>query len=891
MLRRPSRLPPVALVLGLLAPAAAIAAPPGLPSPAPAVPLRSAADVSPSPSLASWLEGEGRGFFATVDPRTGTAHRLVGPGLRLDRIPLAEQDAADAAISVLDAHRVLLGSGVSADELTIDRVHHDGRTWTVTFERRIDGVRVVNAQAEVRMRGDRVILLAFDTFPGVEVDTAPTLTAADADAAVDAALAGPWTVERVGEPELVIVPIDDGAGVTGRLAWAIEARTGAPDWGVWYVDAHTGETVAYEQRLRYGFVGSVHATIDTRYPGSGTTDAPLPYLDLGAVLTAADGTVDVAEGLAADVTMAGRWVRVRDQGGSAYRAAIDLTASSPDAVLSPTSSDLAELDAYAFTNVVHARAVAIAPENSWAQSTVTANVNINSACNAYFDGSSINFYKEGSGCNNTARIADVVFHEYGHGFHYYGIVSGSYDYAMGEGAADYLAATITNSTVIGPGFYTSGGGIRDIGPNAKYPDDLYGQPHYDGLIYGSTMWDLRAALIDKYGEGPGVRRADQLFYATIRGADGMTDAYVEVLLEADDDGDLTNGVLDGCEIRDVFERHGLARGADVVGGIELYHQPPAGNTDTVELSATARRGQCGGDPISGVTAHVVGTDGAEQAVPMSLDGDRWTAPLDGASGPVRYYLTATDGVSTVRLPSGDETFRVHVGAVDELYCMRFESGFGDWTHGAVSLDPEVRGLDEWEIGAPEGLYGDPTDPYGGDQVAGLDLGGAGDGDGLYEPMIDTWLESPAIDVGDRDGVRLQFWRKLAVEDAAYDQARVVVNGEEVWANDAVGDGVFFEDAGWVFHEVDLGRPGTVQVRFELTSDAGFDLGGWTIDDVCFVAPSTGKGGAGESDGGRTPRGDVAEAEMTLTGCGCATGAPAPVWLGVFGLVFVRRRRA
>ena len=34
------------------------------------------------------------------------------------------------------------------------------------------------------------------------------------------------------------------------------------------------------------------------------------------------------------------------------------------------------------------------------------------------------FLSRGGGCNNTGRIADVSYHEWGHGFHYYNLLSG-----------------------------------------------------------------------------------------------------------------------------------------------------------------------------------------------------------------------------------------------------------------------------------------------------------------------------------------------------------------------------------------------------------------------------------------------------------------------------------
>uniref|UniRef100_UPI00325FA66F hypothetical protein n=1 Tax=Sphingomonas sp. TaxID=28214 RepID=UPI00325FA66F len=42
-------------------------------------------------------------------------------------------------------------------------------------------------------------------------------------------------------------------------------------------------------------------------------------------------------------------------------------------------------------------------------------VNINQTCNAVWNGSAVNFYKSGGGCNNTGEIAGVFLHEWGHG--------------------------------------------------------------------------------------------------------------------------------------------------------------------------------------------------------------------------------------------------------------------------------------------------------------------------------------------------------------------------------------------------------------------------------------------------------------------------------------------
>ena len=95
----------------------------------------------------------------------------------------------------------------------------------------------------------------------------------------------------------------------------------------------------------------------------------------------------------------------------------------------------------------------------------TANVNTTGGtCNAFYSpqNGSVNFYRTGGGCNATGLIADIVYHEWGHGFHFNSVQSGQYDSSLGEGAADTVAFTLTDNNIIGPTFRTDGGGITKV---------------------------------------------------------------------------------------------------------------------------------------------------------------------------------------------------------------------------------------------------------------------------------------------------------------------------------------------------------------------------------------------------------------------------------------------
>ena len=70
------------------------------------------------------------------------------------------------------------------------------------------------------------------------------------------------------------------------------------------------------------------------------------------------------------------------------------------------------------------------------------NVDVAGSCNAYYDGE-INFFAEGNGCNATAKIPDVVYHEYGHAINNYRYGSGMQNGGLNEGFADLWALSLT----------------------------------------------------------------------------------------------------------------------------------------------------------------------------------------------------------------------------------------------------------------------------------------------------------------------------------------------------------------------------------------------------------------------------------------------------------------
>ena len=252
--------------------------------------------------------------------------------------------------------------------------------------------------------------------------------------------------------------------------------------------------------------------------------------------------------------------------------------------------------------------------------------------------------------------------------------------------------------------------------------------------------------------------------------------------------------------------------------------------------------------------------GAWQSAAMSPTGnpDEWSGNIPGQISPIQvdYYLQASDDQGNTHwIPettqAGDDVFSFLIGRLVTGYENDFE-GLTDegWTHGLVSTE------DDWQRGVPQGKSGqssrhqgtswyDPDSAFSGSLCWGNDLGNGSNGS--YSANVSNWLESPPIDCTGKTNTHLVFQRWLSVEGAAYDQARILVNGTMVWENPVgfTGDSFHVLDAYWRQQTYDISAIAdnnpSVVVRFELTSDSKMELGGWAIDDVKLVSlqPSPG----------------------------------------------------
>jgi hypothetical protein len=410
--------------------------------------------------------------------------------------------------------------------------------------------------------------------------------------------------------------VEQGSTVVPVLAWEVRSKTKQPV-GHWvsFVDARSGALLNVYNEVRF-LTGEIQALHDTRTVNGDMSTSALPFLRLDdgedSIFTDASGLWEMDTEGPIEGDFIGDYVRVHNESGS--DAVFDVLDGSM--VLTDSDASQAELDAYVFQHQVRDWALRYAPDLSLIHSRLDVHVNLNEHCNAYFDGS-LNFFSAGDGCNNTGRIADVNYHEWGHGFHYYNLVSGDFDGSISEGVSDVISVLLTGDPVISPYFYESGHGIREVATNRVYPEDWVGQVHYDGLIFAGAIYDLWAILEDGIGEEAAYDTVSTLVVEGMRAGPSIPDAFDEFILADDDNGDLSDGTPHMCEIVEAFSQHGLGPGGN--GGlVSLAHLPVDNHSKGVEIPVEAE--------LVNMAPSCVEIDATGARVVYSTDdGETWSA--------------------------------------------------------------------------------------------------------------------------------------------------------------------------------------------------------------------------------------------------------------------------
>lgn len=906
-------------------------------------PPRVSADRGPRPHrTTSFVNDAGGllGWTAIWDHDTDVPLRMWGAG-QLASGSVANAAAAEsAARQFLAANiRVLApGASVSDFELVSNTLSRNHDLRSVGFVQRSGGVRVAGGAIGFAFKADRLVMVSSTALPNVAV-AAPLARISPAVAAARAtswlASAGFTVAAKVAPgaaaPARVILPIvrprtgaalDIDYRLTEQLT--VESLAGPGRWEVW-VDSGTGAPIARRSLIHYA-TGKVLFDVSDRHPNGTRSARPSIFathtIDGSPATSTSDGTLTWVSAVDGSVVTGVTGPLVAVTNGTVpgappppptVTATLTLPAGGNVTWSDTTEFGDANLTAFIYANEVKQFAkTRLNPELAWLNGQLSVFTNEPGECNAYSTGDDIHFFPADGQCQNTGRMADVVYHEFGHSVHIQSIIDGvgDFDGAFSEGVSDFLASLITNDSGMGRGFFFTDAPLREINPvgaERRWPEDATGGVHKVGEIIGGTLWDLRVALEAKLGREAGYEKTLDIYYSLLQRSSDIPSSYAEALLADDDDGNVTNGTPNKCEIDAAFGAHGLADPS-----VSLGVKAPTRDGYNIAFSTTGGAAACPGAPSVQTAVVEWKKRGGEIAeVPLAMSGAQYTGtiPTQPEGTVVQYKVTITLSTGTkMSFPNNpaDPLYEFYVGPVTVLQCFGFEGGFEGWTHGAM---PATN--DEWEASAPFALSSDPKTAFKDRKVLGLDLAR----DGAYRAMGKAFVDSPEIDVAGNTQVRLQFYRWLGVEDGFYDKARIYANGVEAWSNftsmeDPGTTGLNHVDQEWRFVDVDLSAAaasGKVKVRFEIDSDAALELGGWSVDEVCIVAV-TGLGltcGNSEVDDGETcDDGNRVDGDGCSANCvdedpggggGCCSTGTGPVGAGALslltlGFLVLRRRR-
>jgi hypothetical protein len=747
----------------------------------------------------------------------------------------------------------------------------------------------INMRGVVAMLGSRAwpIPADFDVRPAIGDDVATAIAWDALNLAPDSApLAAPrlciWGDTHA--PQLAPV----------FLAWEVPVRTQDPNGpiGRYYVDAKTGAPLRYENdRHECGFVGCTKSTHDDNRraalptvdaaPSAAPTPGMLPVPTTVTVLAWTRTGADAFSALVNTplrglvVSVPGIGTRTTDQNGQfsidiAAPVTISVTAldgthygpiagadaPSASVLVSPgVDATLQLLTAAATTSQAAHTTTAywVDRTNEWARSilgntsqlntasNIAPTVNIANTCNASYGGNQINFYAAGGGCSNTA-FSTVIAHEWGHGIDdRYGGISNTTGDGLSEGWGDIIGMYLVDSNLLGSGFQSAGVPLRN-GVNSRLYPQSGATVHTAGQVWMGFAWELRTRLRTAYGTPQAIQISNDIVISSIvADATNQVDAVREVFIADDDDGNLLNGTPNYVQLRGAALAKNLPYPEQQLA--TFVHPPLA---DTAQR-LTPRETVVAIVPISGSVSDVklhFSTGSGTTIRSMHPTGlpQTYRALLPGReNGSVSYHFEAlhSSGV-TVRHPgTGEFSYDIDASGGAPFvvfYSEGFESGAAGWT------SVQVAAQNDWQVGDPAGKSGtsggiawaDPQTAASGVNCYGNDLGNTIGGttwNGAYAANVENYLRSPVIDCSGRTGVWLRFKRWLSVENATYDQARILVNGVPLWQNPT---GSNLVDTSWQVVEYLLPMADNnpaVQIEWRLKSDGGVQLGGWNIDDI------------------------------------------------------------
>jgi Zn-dependent metalloprotease len=669
-------------------------------------------ELSRSPAWQRFTQQHGR-WGVLWNELTGSPHRAYGNAIPIPGYQhITNNTIEPAARAFLTSYKEVLG--VRPEELRLVRANEVNGKWYVTYRQVYYGIDVLFSEVELRISSTgNVMAFGADFYSDITVSSSPSISFDLARLHATSGLES--VIEISGEGNFFILPVVEQSTVHHHLVYEVFVRTENPVGNyITLVDAHDGTILWRHNKVRHTLVtGRVTGMVQLVLPTDPFVEQGFfdQHVNIGGVLVTTDSlgyySRDISSSTTLTTNLSGPYVNVNraDAPDASFSTTVN-PGDTVDILWDESNAHPAERDGFYHTNIIHDFVTTLDPNFTNINYSMPCAVNINSVCNAFWDGFGINFFAEGGGCPNTAQMPDVVYHEYGHGindklYQQLGQGAGMINGATHEGMADVAASVILDDSRVGRGFFGPGSVLRDLNNTNRYPENVSSDPHITGLIIGGAFWDLREATdletyrylthFAKYG------LPDDIDDGT-----AFSEWFIETIIADDDDGNLGNGTPHLTQIAASFNIHGI--------GSELYfrsgfsHTALPNTTDTTSgyTAVFTLEGVPveGGDPDSVQLVFSIDNFQTTLSVDATLTGTNLyeaEIPAQSWGTLVKYYITTFDELASVwyTFPENapaDSSYRFMVGSQPAQQGVMYAATTGTPSGNLYAINPETTEL-------------------------------------------------------------------------------------------------------------------------------------------------------------------------------------------------------
>lgn len=685
-------------------------------------------------------------WFVEFNEYNALPHRAYGK-------PIAVNGTTPEAAALNFIQNELYDFNIPSDVLELTGVSSTEKFHYVHFIQKHEGVKVLFSRTTVKLdRNNRVIMFGSDVEADLELEMIPAISGAAAINAAQQGIAGVTIESTELSPEMFILPIPGDKEYKHHLVYEVLVKTmdarGIPANYQTWVDAHSGIILSRTNLVMHcGHEGhdaedcdapSTPAAVSVQVNGDVYMNSPWdPTVTQGMpnIQVAINGTTYNADGsgmlttgetgpVSATIDLRGPWSSVYTNNNTPSLATT--LQDGANTIAFDNDATVRELGAYYHVNIIHDYMKTVIPTFDGMDFSLTTNVDLAGDCNAFYDGSSINFYAEGNDCQSYANIGDVVYHEYGHGINdnFYQDQGGFFQNgAMNEGYADVWGFAPFEDPLLADGQSLSDPDdfIRryDIDPKV-YPVDIVAEVHADGEIIAGAWWDTYLLL------GSDMDHTMELFAEHYPGMQAQTangnegeafrDVLIDVLQADDDDADITNGTPNGTAIVEAFAIHGIT----LISNAEILHtalQAHEEDEDILiegELTLTFPFTQYLGEV--NLYYRLNNDPSIQETIMTNVGGSDFEASIPGqpTGTVVGYYLGAKDlfgtvaGVNPIGAAQEDPNLPYFVLVNMEMEALEDVDDVNQLENWLTGIPGDDASTGEWEINQPIGSFGTST---------------------------------------------------------------------------------------------------------------------------------------------------------------------------------------